>query len=146
MVVEWLYSKYYISTLDIIIRIVKPTITMKQGKMPKKKPRIIELTYQSPEWSKLMECQTQSQAFSAGVDYACDVIIGLIGHTVFRYPPSSVNTVSASINQCRPRISNSRSTDGASMISCLQAFHAGATTAFKGTSARRQSTDGSSAR
>jgi hypothetical protein len=114
-----------------MIRIVKPTITTKQGKMPKKKPRIIELTYQIPGWSKLTECQTQSQAFSAGVDYACDVIIGLIGHAVFRYPPSSVNTVSASINQCRSCISNCKSTDGASMISCLQAFHAGATTALK---------------
>jgi hypothetical protein len=78
-----------------------------------------------------MECQTQSRAFSAGVDYACDVIIGLIGHTVFSYPPLSVNTVFASINQCRSRINNSRSTDGASMISYIQGFHAGATTALK---------------
>ena len=96
----------------------------------KRESRLVEMIYMSPEWSKLSELLTHQQAFRAGVDYVCDILVGLVGHPVLCYPPSSVSTVSASINRYRSRINNSGSTGRASSLSFIQDFDAGAATAL----------------
>jgi len=95
-----------------------------------KRKRGSHLVVMSPEWSKVSEVLTHKQAFRAGVDYVCDILVRLVRHPDLGYPPSSVSTVSASINGYRSHLNNSRSTGRASSLSCIQDFHAGATTAL----------------
>jgi len=96
----------------------------------RREPRLVEMIYMSPEWSKLSEVLTHQQAFRAGVDYVCDILVGLVGHPVLCYPPSSVRTVSTSINRYRSHVKSSGSTGRASSLSFIQDFHAGAATAL----------------
>ena len=96
----------------------------------RRESRLVEMIYMSPEWSKMSEFVTHQQAFRAGVDYVCDILVGFVRHPDLCYPPSSVSTVSASINRYRSRVNNSGSTGRASSLSFVQDFHAGATTAL----------------
>jgi hypothetical protein len=94
-------------------------------------PGILNLIHILPAWPSLRPFRTYAIAFSAGFDYACDIILNMVEDPILGYSASTVDDISASMTDYRVNAKDYDLNDKTFQHPCYKGFHRGAVAAVR---------------